>query len=346
MNFFDNITKPSSTAAIPTAKDGVAIFDNTALPDIIELKNVTQVYKDSKTGKDNTIIKDLNFLIEDKPNQGQFVVILGQSGCVDADTEFFNGEEWKKISTWKPIDKVLQYEEKGTTSLIQPDRYIKLPADTLNLIQSKYGVDQCICNEHTVVYIDRRPNRPKVLHKITGEELFKRQTTNATGFQGVFLTTFEYEGKGINLSNYEIRVMVAVIADGYFGYNTTHCRINLKKERKKDQLRILLEEANIHYTEKPAKNGFTVFYFYAPRREKEFTPFWYGCNQEQLRIIVEESLLWDGSAVNNRKYVSTSIKKSADFLQFAASATGVRATISMSDRRTETRKIYQKIYRI
>ena len=57
------------------------IFDNTALPDIIELKNITQIYQDSKTKKDNVVIKDLNLLIEDKPNQGQFVVILGASGC-------------------------------------------------------------------------------------------------------------------------------------------------------------------------------------------------------------------------------------------------------------------------
>jgi NitT/TauT family transport system ATP-binding protein len=56
-------------------------FENTALPDVIELKNVCQEYEDPKTGKANVIIKDLNLLIEDKPNQGQFVVVLGKSGC-------------------------------------------------------------------------------------------------------------------------------------------------------------------------------------------------------------------------------------------------------------------------
>jgi len=52
-------------------------FDNTALPDIIELKGIDQTYDKGKS----FIIKDLNFLIEDKPQQGQFVVILGGSGC-------------------------------------------------------------------------------------------------------------------------------------------------------------------------------------------------------------------------------------------------------------------------
>jgi NitT/TauT family transport system ATP-binding protein len=52
-------------------------FDNTSLPDIVELKNINMSYDGGKS----YIIKDLNLLIEDKPNQGQFVVILGLSGC-------------------------------------------------------------------------------------------------------------------------------------------------------------------------------------------------------------------------------------------------------------------------
>jgi NitT/TauT family transport system ATP-binding protein len=49
---------------------------NTDLPDILELKGVKQVY-----GSKPPILEDFNLLIEDKPNQGQFVVILGPSGC-------------------------------------------------------------------------------------------------------------------------------------------------------------------------------------------------------------------------------------------------------------------------
>lgn len=52
-------------------------FQNTTLPDIVELKNISMSYDGGKS----YIIKDLNFLVEDKPGQGQFVVILGLSGC-------------------------------------------------------------------------------------------------------------------------------------------------------------------------------------------------------------------------------------------------------------------------
>lgn len=50
-------------------------FTNTPLPDVIELRGVSQWY-----GK-TEVLRDVNLLIEDKPDQGQFVVILGPSGC-------------------------------------------------------------------------------------------------------------------------------------------------------------------------------------------------------------------------------------------------------------------------
>lgn len=50
--------------------------DDSKLPNIIELKGIGQSYD----GGNTWIIRDLDFIIEDKPNQGQFVVILGMSG--------------------------------------------------------------------------------------------------------------------------------------------------------------------------------------------------------------------------------------------------------------------------
>jgi NitT/TauT family transport system ATP-binding protein len=51
-------------------------YNNTTAPDIIELKNIKQTY-----GTDNPIIDGLNFLVEEKPGQGQINVIMGPSGC-------------------------------------------------------------------------------------------------------------------------------------------------------------------------------------------------------------------------------------------------------------------------
>lgn len=50
---------------------------NSNLPDIIELRGIGQSYD----GGQRWVIQDFNLLIEDIPDQGQFVVILGMSGC-------------------------------------------------------------------------------------------------------------------------------------------------------------------------------------------------------------------------------------------------------------------------
>jgi len=52
-------------------------FSNSDLKNILELRNIGQSYD----GGANWIIKGLDFLVEDKPGQGQFIVILGMSGC-------------------------------------------------------------------------------------------------------------------------------------------------------------------------------------------------------------------------------------------------------------------------
>lgn len=52
-------------------------FTDTPLDNIIQLSNIRQTYDGGKT----YIMDGLDFLIEDKPNQGQFVVILGASGA-------------------------------------------------------------------------------------------------------------------------------------------------------------------------------------------------------------------------------------------------------------------------
>ena len=53
-----------------------AFRDRTGLPNIIELRDIGQSYD----GGENWIIEGLDFLIEDIPGIGQFIVILGMSG--------------------------------------------------------------------------------------------------------------------------------------------------------------------------------------------------------------------------------------------------------------------------
>lgn len=51
--------------------------DSKVLENVIDLRGIGQSYDGGK----NWVIKDFNLVVDDKPAQGQFIVILGMSGC-------------------------------------------------------------------------------------------------------------------------------------------------------------------------------------------------------------------------------------------------------------------------
>lgn len=259
-------------------------------------------------------------------------ILTGAAGCVDKDTEFFTGTGWKKICDYQEGDKVLVYREDGTAALELPERYIKLPCDNLWLMKSGRSVNMCLSEEHQVYYETSKGN---LYHK-SFAEVKERHEKSSCGFNGKFYTSFIGGGRGIDLSDAEIKVMLAVIADGSFfkeRENSKYCRFHIKKDRKKNELRHIFKEASINWKEaKSAAAGYTDFYIIAPRREKIFTPYWYDCSHEQLQLICDNILFWDGSVKGKRKNFSTSIKATADFVQYAFSACGYKATISEDNR--------------
>ena len=266
--------------------------------------------------------------------ENQVVLVTGSAGCVDCDTEFFNGIEWKRIADYKEDDLVLQYNKDGTANLVKPFEYVKLPCDTMWHFETKYGLDQCLSDEHIVVYETSKGN----LNTKPFSEIKKIHEKSSSGFSGKFYTTFNYNGRGIELSEFEIRLMCAVICDGSFKnkyLDKSICRINIKKQRKKDRLEWILNNLGIDYRKEqynPKDLEYNTYLFKAPRVEKEFSSYWYNCNNEQLKIICDCILNWDGSQCNNRRTFSTTSKQTADFVQFAFSACGMRATIHTQDR--------------
>jgi hypothetical protein len=109
--------------------------------------------------------------------------------------------------------------------------------------------------------------------------------------------------------------------------------MNFKKARKKNELFKLLKEYGVNFRVYETDDGYTHYSFNAPRREKEFLPYWYDCNADQLNLICENILQWDGHEDDiNRKTFTTTVKETADFVQFVFSACGHRATVGVNDR--------------
>lgn len=250
--------------------------------------------------------------------------IGGQTGCVDCDTEYFNGSAWVRIADYKDGDKVLQYNpDNGNGELVTPKKYIVADSEELfHIISKSRHIDMCLSYNHNFAYITRGRMRKKPLY-----DVMRMHDSVKQGFYGKIETAFSYSGSGIDLTDNEIRIMCAVIADGSFTPKQNKCSVNVKKERKKERMRELLR--GVEYKEYEKANGYSLFRFYAPRREKEFSEYWYNCTQEQLKVVVDEVFEWDGHKRGSRRTFYSTSKQSADFVQFAISATGSRATIGV-----------------
>lgn len=280
--------------------------------------------------QDKTLLGVIKDIKDGKP----LVRYSGWAGCVDKDTEFFDGKTWRCIDQYENGDMVLQYHEDGRGSLCDPIEYHVYDSDNLWEFETKYGINQCLSDEHNVYYMTKDKGG-SLQHKPFMD--IKKIHEDGKGFSGNFITTFKYDGGGIDLSDEDIKVMCAVICDGTFSNNTNRCTFNLKKERKKIELRKILNDANIDFIESESSklSGYTKFHANVPRREKEFGDFWYGCNNDQLRVICDNVLKWDGCTLRNKRSFSSCVKSTVDFVQFAFSSCGERARVSVYDRRGE-----------
>lgn len=267
-------------------------------------------------------------------------------GCVDADTEYFNGYEWKKIKEYNPesCERVLQYHEDGSASLTYPVAYIVNDnVGTLNHIHNSTGLDMVVSNDHRMyLYKNYTKYMMGIRSKLTSEVVTFDEFMSGSKNRHV-PTTFTMSEKGIPVNDNDIRLLVAVYADGTFDGNKIV--ITLKKDRKKIRLRHLLSNSDIGWTERDINNTeYTVFYIHPKPSikqwftDKQFTSKWYDCSDSQLSTVVDECVYWDGSVGDGNRLGTyfTSKKNEADFIQFALTRLGYRATISLNNG-TETK---------
>lgn len=272
--------------------------------------------------------------------------VLNQIGCVDSETEYLSPTGWKRIAEYEGGD-VMQFDPKTRrANFVAPLGYVKEPCQTMVRVQTKYGLDQMLSHEHRVL-VEAYQNRDKQ-EVVAASELLRRHNTQHLGAtrerrslstiafsQATIPTVFSYSGSGIALSDAQLRVQVAVAADGYFPNKTNRVVIRLKKQRKIDRLRHILADAGISARDVPSPtDGYRVLSFDSPTREKVFGPRWFNATQQQLRIICDEVMHWDGSIRPGEKadVFSTTEKQSADFIQFAFCATGSTTRIHVDKR--------------
>ena len=258
-------------------------------------------------------------------------VITGAAGCVDGDTEFFNGKEWKPIRDFKVGDKVLQFNNDRTAELVNPIRYIKGEADLWHMYNANGSIDQVLSDNHRFVYETSKGNlNIKPFEEIRKVMEFKRS------FSAKILSTFTYKGlETISIDEDKLRLMIAISADGSLYKSGRNWRVRLKKERKIQRLKQLLKNVGLEVQEQIFADGYSNFKIPVEYGCKEFPTEFYFLTGRLREVFCEEVVLWDGSVTSGKRNVSsyfTSIKKNADIVQFLMSQDGYRTPIRIDDR--------------
>lgn len=243
-------------------------------------------------------------------------------GCVDKDTEYLSPTGWVKISEYDG-GKVAQWNSDGTAEFIKPLHYEVTDAEFFFHLKTKYGINQMLTPGHKMIIWENKSNKWNENHTIiSAGDFVNKHNSLKLGHFSNFETSFliKIDSK-IDFTDEQIRVQTMVNADGYIdGHKAV---VSVKKDRKKVRCRDLLRRANITYTENDDKKGYTTFRFNPPQVDKSFDHFW-KCSYDQLCVISEEVLYWDG---NQDNCFYTRSKDSANFINYVFSATGYRSVM-------------------
>jgi hypothetical protein len=258
--------------------------------------------------------------------------IMGPFGCLSGDTEFLTPNGWKRFDEFKQGDFVAEYNsETNQAEFRRPKDYVKLPCSEFYHVKNERGIDQLLSEEHTVLFDTRFA--PGKWQTISAKDLVEKHNQLKDGFSGRIPSTFGAPGtQGVDLEDDELRLMVAISADGHFPAKAKArtCDITVRKDRKKYRLRQLLAKCDIdweerNYTGRPTE---THFVFIAPEINKSLAKYFHA-DGHQLQIVADEFVHWDGCEDDyGGRIFSSTVKEDADFIQYALAATGVRATIA------------------
>lgn len=218
----------------------------------------------------------------------QILIMGGAAGCLSKDHEILTPSGWVNISDWSG-EEILQYDRhSGEAFFRKPEDYIKLPCDKLTRVVGE-GISQELSDEHTVIYKPTPLCNPET---IKFNNLMAKHNSKIEGWRGVFITDFRYSGKGIDVSDDELRSRVALML------SVAHHRES--GEKLKSVINDLLDS-------------------------------YYNLSNYQLHTILDEILIQNSEKGASCPLVGVNLlldnKLYADFIQFVAASQGYDATI-------------------
>lgn len=272
----------------------------------------------------------------------EVVIAEGEFDCFSGDTEVLTDDGWVRFDQYSG-QRVAQWDNGGVISMVTPLAYVKnLDAEIVEIQTSRVngGFSFHVTPTHRVVSmkpdgtglrIDEAMNRP-------------------LGSQYHCPRVGCLDGPGVDLTDDEIRLLLAVQADGTIDVRpstgTQYIRFGFTKTRKIERLRACLDSLKIEWSDEEIGSGVRSLCFRMPvylRAFKEFPVDWLTLmSSHQREFVLSELVVWDGNSVNGRNQdeYATSITANAEWVQTLAHTTGRVATVmERSNSHGEWRKV-------
>ena len=281
-----------------------------------------------------------------------FHSMFAQTACVPLDTEVLTKNGWKTIADIEVGDEIAAPHMDNLSITFSPvlDKVDIKKQDTWTIRDLEVTAD------HRLIW----GNSGDKMNKITEAQMLPMNRATYVPNAG------QYKGSGLDLSDDEIKLLIAIQADGHYMYENRKyvdgvriktkdkkyygIEFHLKKERKINAVCDLLDELDIDYNLSVQSNGTTKIRIYGEEivafaekwlDGKNFTWDWLEMSPHQAEIFLDTLLEFDGCRAG--MYYSSSKKRNIDVVDAIASLNGVGVRHGSDDRTCFT-KPYRSLW--
>ena len=226
--------------------------------------------------------------------------------CIPTDSELLTRNGWVKLSDIKIGDEVAS-ADLDNLKITFEEVYDKVDAK----LQDTYTTNGLTATkDHRMVFCSQSNKTMRI-------ETFNRLLAQSKG--AYIPNAGYYDGEGLDISDDLMKFLIAVQADGHYMYENISegksyygVEFHLKKERKIERIKEILDNLDLEYKENKQSNGTTKIRIYNQNdtnivndicekylNEKKFTWEWMELSKEQANLFLCEILLWDGCVAGN-----------------------------------------------
>lgn len=313
----------------------MASFEVRIFAHLIGTPEIVKAYRENPETDFHQFVADLTGLPRNasyggEPNAKQLNL------CVSGDTEYLSPEGWKRIDQYDG-GEVAQWSQDGTIEFVTPSHYHVGESSDMYELPSKWGTLKCTGDHRLPVLSPAGGNYNLKERKVRDMAAVpNRNFSIATSWNSEL-------GAGCDLTDAEIRLLVAFQADGSKG-SDGGVSFTFRRPRKIQRIAELLTDAGLEYSESHNTSGhrFGVLRGDLGRTghhgeshewhwaDKNFDQL-RNMNRAQMDIFIEEVRHWDGTtaglADGSFSYTSKQ-RDNAEFIQLVAHASGMTASIA------------------